>query len=160
MDKKGLFFGNSNSGTGGDGVKVFGIENYWGDQWRWTAGLFNDNGTLKYKLTQGTADGTTVNDYNADASGYLTAGVAAPSGTSGGYINKVEATSSGVYPVVASGSQSTYMCDGLWFNNSQLNFSLFGGALADGRQCGVSFFNLSYLPSGTSWSRGSGVSYR
>lgn len=160
MDKKGLFFGNSNSGTGGDGVKVFGIENYWGDQWRWTAGLFNDNGTLKYKLTQGTADGTTVNDYNADASGYLTAGVAAPSGTSGGYISKVEATSSGVYPVVASGSQSTYMCDGLWFTNDQLNFSMLGGYMDRGRLCGVSYFSLDIHPSGSNWNRGSGVSYR
>ena len=108
----------------------------------------------------GTATGTAVNDYNVDASGYLTAGVAAPTGTSGGFISKVEATSSGAYPVVASGSQSTYMCDGLWFNNSQLNFSLFGGDLHADRLCGVSYVSLSDPPSGANWRRGSGVSYR
>lgn len=160
MDKKGLFFGNSNSGTGGDGVKIMGRENPFGDQWRWTAGLLNVSGTIKYKLTQGTADGTTVSDYNTDGSGYKTVPDCTPSGTSGGYISKVVATADGVFTQEASGSQSTYFCDGLWFNNSQTNFALWGGTLSYSRPCGVWFCNLNSAPSWSYWYHGSGISFR
>ena len=160
MDKKGLFFGNSNSGTGGDGVKVLGMENPWGDQWRRMAGLINNKGVISYKLTRGTADGTSVSDYNITAEGYKTINGKTPSGTSGGYINKCVFNDDSMFPITASGSDSTFYCDGLWLNNGQLNFACVGGALGDGRHCGALCFALHYPPSTARWDLGASVSCR
>jgi hypothetical protein len=47
---KGLFYGaNSSSSV----VKVFGIENWWGNTWRRVAGNILDKGVRKVKLTYG-----------------------------------------------------------------------------------------------------------
>ena len=77
MNTKGLFWGES---TGKSGVKVFGMENFWGNQWRRTAGLILANGITKARLTP---------PYNTDGSGYKTISSVAPSGTNGGYIKDV-----------------------------------------------------------------------
>ena len=55
MNSKGLFWGE-NAGTAG--VKVFGMENYWGNQWRRTVGLILANGIAKVKLSPSTKDGS------------------------------------------------------------------------------------------------------
>ena len=69
MDNKGLFWG-SDDGT--SGVKVFGIENYWGNLYRRIAGLVTNNSyDYKYKLTYSTKDGSTTTGYNTTGSGYL-----------------------------------------------------------------------------------------
>ena len=49
-----------------------------------------------------------------------------PSGTSGGYISDSVVNEYGWFPKTASGSQTTYECDGLWFNNSQSNYAIVG----------------------------------
>ena len=59
---KGLFYGDI-SGTS-TAVKVLGMENLWGCRWHGVAGLINDNGTLKVKMTYGVADGSTTVGYN------------------------------------------------------------------------------------------------
>ena len=148
MNTKGLFWGES---TGKSGVKVFGMENFWGNQWRRTAGLMLANGITKAKLTP---------PYNTDGSGYKTISSVAPSGTSGGYIKDVIFSKNGFAPSVASGSESTYYCDGLWYNNEITAFALFGGLLADGRRCGSLYVNLSSAPSAASWHLGASSSYK
>ena len=85
---KGLFFG-TNSGSialndYGNAVKVFGMENWWGLQWRRYQGHIMDNGVQKVKNTYGTEDGSTASDYNLTGSGFKLTGADAPSGTSGG----------------------------------------------------------------------------
>ena len=51
MNSKGMFWGSNDKTSG---VKVFGMENVWGNLWRRTAGWINANGTQKVKLTRGT----------------------------------------------------------------------------------------------------------
>ena len=75
MNTKGLFWG---SNTTDYGVKVFGMENFWGNQYRRKAGLVNVNRTWKYKLTRGTADGSFASDYNDDGTDYLTQSQTSP----------------------------------------------------------------------------------
>ena len=125
MDTKGMFWGSDDQTSG---VKVFGMENVWGNLWRRTAGWINANGTQKVKLTRGTHDGSTAADYNTDGSGYISVANATPNGISGGYIDTMKTEAYGRLPVTANGSSSTYEADGMWFNNSQVDYAFVGGA--------------------------------
>lgn len=160
QNTKGLCYG-TNSGTANvytNAVKMFGRENLWGFQWRGIAGWINANGTQKVKLTYGTEDGSTASAYNFDGTGYITIG-AAPSGTNGGYINRMRFNGLGLsVPYISSGSESTYYCDGLWFNNSQNNYALVSGSSDYGSQVGVSYSNLHNLSSNSAWSIGVALS--
>ena len=148
MNRKGLFWGEN---TGKSGVKVFGMENFWGNQWRRTAGLILDNGITKSRLTP---------PYNTDGSGYKTISSVAPSGKSIGFIKDIIFTKDGFAPHVASGSESTYYCDGLWYNNEITSFALFGGTLNHGRLCGSLYVFLDSAPSNATWSFGASSSYK
>lgn len=56
---------------------------------------------------------------------------ATPAGSSGGYISSMKTEAFGRLPVTASGSSSTYEADGMWYNNSQVNYAYVGGAWSD-----------------------------
>ena len=86
--------------------------------------------------------------YNWTGSGYTNTGLT-PAGTSGGYISKCKCNNSyGTMPYTASGSATTYECDGLWFNNSQVDVALMGGSWGGAALCGASCVNLSSAASG------------
>ena len=146
MNTKGMFWGSNDSISG---VKIFGMENLWGNLWRRTAGWINANGTQEVKLTRGTHDGSTATDYNTDGSGYLAVPGATPSSsktTSGaniGYIKTMKTMPYGRIPYDASGSSTTYEADCLWFNNDQSNYAAVGGYYSIGLQCGPFFSGLS-----------------
>lgn len=156
MDTKGLFYGDSNGGTSGLGVKVFGTEHPWGNGWTGITGLINASGTVKAKLCYGKADGTTVDDYNFDGSGYMSQGTIG--GTTGGYTKDMNITSMGLTPKTISGSDSTYYGDGAWSNNSQTNYALVGGRWVDASLCGAFYCSLSAAASYTSAYVGSALS--
>lgn len=155
MNTKGMFWGSNNATSG---VKVFGMENLWGNLWRRTAGWINANGTQKVKLTRGTHDGSTATDYNTDGSGYLTVPGATPSGTSGGYIKTMKTMPYGRIPYDASGSATTYEADGLWFNNGQSNYAFVGGAWNLDLQCGPFYAYLNDTASFSGASAGAALS--
>lgn len=157
MNSKGLFWGES---TGKVGVKIFGMENFWGNQWRRTAGLILANGTAKVKLSPSTKDGSAATNYNTDGTGYITIENSTPSGTSGGYIKEMIFTEYGVLPVTITGSSSTYYCDGTWFNNAIIAFACFGGSLNGGLLVGAFFVYLSYGASLAGWDLGASLSYK
>lgn len=162
LNQKGLFWGTSNGAYNSEdvGVKVFGIENYYGNKWKRLAGLINDNGNIKYKLTRGNADGSTATDYNLNGEGYISTGIV-PSGTSGGYISEMVYSEDGsMLPKTASGSDSTHYCDGFWFNNAQNNFALFGGGLYTGSPVGCSSFSLSVAAGSADGNIGASLSYK
>ena len=144
MNSRGLFWGFNN---GTDGVKVFGMEHFWGNLWRRTAGWMNVNGTQKVKLTRGTKDGSTVSDYNTDGNGYKTVSGATPSGSSGGYINSMKTEGFGRIPVTASGSSSTFEADGLYYYNSGTMYAFVGGYWGHGLLCGPFAAHLYDAPS-------------
>jgi hypothetical protein len=157
MNTKGMFWGNQNQS---DGVKVFGMENWWGNLWRNLRGWINANGTQKVKLTAGVHDGSTAADYNFDGTGYLTVSGATPAGSSGGYISGMSVQSYGRIPYQASGSSSTNEGDGLWFNNSQVDYAFVGGRWNEGLLDGPFSAHLDYLSSSTIAGVGAAVSYK
>lgn len=58
----------------------------------------------------------------------------------------------GRLPVNASGSSSTYEADGMWYNNSQVNYAFVGGGWGNGLLvgpfCATLYFAASYSGSG------------
>lgn len=144
MNTKGMFWGDDDQTSG---VKVFGMENPWGNLWRRTAGWINSKGTQKVKLTRGTHDGSTVTDYNTTGNGYKTISGATPAGTSGGYIKTMKTEEFGRLPVNASGSSSTFEADGLWFSSSDNYYAFVGGDWDDALLVGPFSASLNYAAS-------------
>lgn len=152
---KGLFYGTA-SGTNGM-VKVFGMENWFGNYWKRIAGCVYTASGFKLKMTEGTADGSTVTGYNADGTGYIVPAISA-SGTSGGYISATSLTAYGLIPSVASGSSSTYFCDGLWFASG--GYAFVGGYYDAGLLVGPFALNVNSALSSASASLGASLSCR
>lgn len=158
LNGKGQWYGSSTNNSKTAGVKVFGMEHYWGNVWRRHAGYLNVSGTVKYKMTYSTVDGSTVSGYNATGSGYLTVANGTPGGTSGGYTNVMVFNEHGMFNKTASGSETTYYADGLWFNNSQTDYAFVGGACDSGARCGALCVILDGLFSHTYWGIGASPS--
>ena len=146
LNNKGQFWGaNDNTHQ----VKAFHQEAVWADQWDRVAGLINDKGVIKAKMTA---------PYNFDGADYnIVAGVT-PKGTNGGYIKDTLMTEHGDIPFDASGSASTYECDGLWFNNGQVNYALVGGYCSASSHCGVFSLGLDCVASDANWAIGASLS--
>ena len=142
INASGLFWGSTDQVST---VKVFGMENWWGNIWRRTAGWINANGTQKIKITQGTHDGSTATDYNTAGAGYLTLSGATPAGTSSGYVSAMKNDLPfGRIPVTSGGSSSTYESDGLLFDNGQVNYAMVGSYWKDTLFCGAFCTFLAY----------------
>ena len=142
---KGQFYGTNATR---DVVKVFHMEDWWGDVWERIAGLMYISGTIRTKMYP---------TYNTDGSGYTNTGVSM-SGTSSGYINQTKMTENGRLPVVCSGSDSTYTCDGGWYNASQVDYAFVGGSCNNGLPVGGSAVYLAVLVSYTAWHIGAALS--
>lgn len=162
MNDKGLFWGkNTSVETDGlrTGVKIFGMENWWGNQWRRYAGMILDNGVYKIKKCYGTSDGSTTSLYNTTGNGYITTGIT-PTGTSGGYIKQMNYKYGVSIPSNASASSSTYYCDGLWFVNTNIRYARRGGHSSGGSLCGCSALDLNGIASVSYWSIGAALSFK
>lgn len=155
MNTKGLFWGNQDNVSG---VKVFGIEHWYGNMWRRIGGWINDKGTQKIKMTYGQSDGSTTDGYNETGSGYISIGGATHSSTNGGYISKMLITDNGLIPTIASGSATTYYCDGLWFNNSQVDYACVSGNSSHAYRVGAFCSYLNGTASDTSATIGADLS--
>ena len=164
---KGLFFGTNSGaisqGSYGNAVKVFGMENYWGFQWRRYQGHVMVDGVQKVKNTYGTEDGSTSNSYTVDGAptgaGYKNTGAATLSGTSGDYIIKEHFTEDGMFPEGAlGGSSTTYYCDACWYNNSGVRVPRRGGGSNDGAKVGAFSVVLNNVASNADWTIGAALS--
>lgn len=121
-------------GTGNSNMKFMWLENYYGDRWTRSAGVWYLANILWVKNFPPYAiDPTQVTEANGWKS--LGRGI---TGTTGGYISEVTYDENGMIPKTVSGSQTTYVPDGCWFANGQM-FLLWGGACGDGLRCGAAF---------------------
>ena len=153
----------ANFGTTGTNfpVKFRHRENFYAYQWQRFRGLIYINGIPYVKMTRHIGDGSTATDYNITGDGYIKlAEVPAASGTSGGYISKTKATRFGTFSTVVSGSSSTYLCDGRWFNNSGTMYPYRGGSSNNGSLCGAFCLSSNYAASHTNWAFGAALSYK
>jgi hypothetical protein len=158
MNDKGLFYGENTELATNKGVKVFGMEHWWGNQWRRYAGHMNVGTVQKIKLTYGTQDGSTTTGYNEDGSGYISTGVNA--GTSGGYIQDMFFSSVGyMIPKTVGGSETTHYPDYVYLTSSGTYYASRGGACHGyQRKAGAFFVHLDSAPSDSAWYIGSAPS--
>jgi hypothetical protein len=156
MDLKGLFWGSNDSSM--VGVKVFGMEHWWGNAWRRIAGWINNKGIQKVKLVYGQFDDSTVDGYNIDGTGYIALNNSTPSGTSGGYIGKMSFDSLGLIPKKANGSATTYFTDGLYYSTTQISYALVGGNSNASYRVGALYAGLRHLATTTDWAVNASIS--
>ena len=164
---KGLFYGtNSGSVTSSDfsnAVKIFGMENWWGFQWRRYQGHVMVNGSQKVKNTYGMEDGSTSDSYTVSGvptgDGYKTVGATVFSGTSGNYIHYEYFTADGMVPCGALDADSAHhYCDACWYNNGITSVPRRGGASNDGVKVGAFSVNLGDPASHSHWRFGAALS--
>jgi hypothetical protein len=106
---KGMDWGET---TGKDHMKLFGLEDFWGNVYEWIDGYFSDSSrNIK----------TATENFNDTGSNYTARGVAASANVSWNYMNNcVGDTHSGFTPTSTSGSETTYFCDSALLNASCL----------------------------------------
>jgi hypothetical protein len=153
MNTKGLFWG---AGDKTSGVKVFGMENWWGNIFRRIAGWCISGGTQKVKLTRGTKDGTTVGDYNFDGNGYKT--ISGVNLIRSGYISKMKTESFGRFPMEANGSTTTFEADQVWADSGNGYYAFVGGRWDHALGCGPFCARLYYEPSNAGTNLGAALS--
>lgn len=143
LNEKGIFWGSS-SGT--NGVKVFGMENLWGNRQRLLAGLLGYNYKFYIKMTRGTKDGSTGSDYTGIPGNYIALPFTFRPKMEYGYISETVITSYGRYQVKNEGSSTTYDPDALGYNSTAIgSLVLFPGLGADaGAENYAGLFSLSF----------------
>jgi len=150
---KGMFYAICNDGSSSSAttpIKVFGIENLWGNKYKWINGLVvpqsASGGTVKYKLCDYTTDGSTATAYTTSGTGYktletFTTGV-------GFFPNKMTLNSDGLFPSATnqSGSNSTYYCDKTYYysSGSYDYVARFGGDYDNGLNAGLFCVGVRY----------------
>ena len=145
LNDKGLFWGNISTGT--SGVKVFGMENWWGCVYHRTAGLVGTSTGYAYKMTYNNIDGSTATSYNSNGSGYLTLSTTRPSANN--YVIKMKYGPFGYIPIdTTGGSSTTYYCDYYYGGNG---FLLVGGDANGGGGAGASSFILAGSFAARNW---------
>lgn len=156
LNGNGLFYGKNTTSTA---VKIFGMENWWGNQGRRYAGHASNNRVQLYKLTRGRQDGSSCDDYvqtttATDYNGYLV-GATCPS--SNGLIKYMQFLKSAFQVTTSGGSTSTYYCDNI-SQATGLRYAFRGGnAGATSSYSGT--FNVSLGEIGsTTWNVGAALS--
>ena len=151
MNDKGLFWGTSSYL---DGVKIFGMENWWGNQSRRIAGLTSLNRRYLSKLTRSNKDGSSVTDYNKTGSGYIDCGAFE---YGDGYITKMQFNRGTMLPLYTDGTASTYYAD-CFYCGDGYSYAFTGGYCSDGLASGPFALNLRFAENSASWDVGSALS--
>ena len=174
LNKSGLFWGSSSNKQA---VKTFGMENWWGNQYRRYAGHISKNSTNVtpndythwIKNTFGQDDGSSTIGYNSNGTGYVDSLCVIP--TSNSYIKKSKFIDSVTYggntyriaTFLASdggGSASTYYSDYFYQNRSSQPYYMRGGRSNDGYRSGAFYIVLGFNISYAGWYVGAALSYK
>lgn len=164
---KGMFYAICNDGSSSSAttpIKVFGIENLWGNKYKWMNGLVvpqtSGDGTVKYKLCDYTTDGSTATAYTTSGTGYKTLETFSTAG--GGYCNKMTLNSDGLFPTLTnkSGSNTTYIPDYFYYGKSSSYdyVARFGGSYDFGLNDGLFYVSVNIQLSLASTSCGASLS--
>ena len=155
---KGMFYGKQANGV----VKVFGMENWFANCWRRMAGLILNSGALKYKLTYGTADGSSAAGYREDdnaPANYLTGNSIATNLSSSYIVAETAKTDGSLLPSGFSGANGTYYSDACW-SPTGVKYARVGGSCYSGSTCGAFALSLYYALSSSYWDLGAALSLK
>lgn len=147
--------------SGAEHVKVFHIEDLWGDRWERLLGIAQQNGIIFIKMTpevlEGeTADSLTSNGYNLTGKGYAPMKITIPNRTEGWQKDTYTSEFGRVPQGNASASDNTYVTDYHWINHTrnEPHIGIVGGSCGDGSRCGVRCLGLYALASDARWHLG------
>ena len=147
-NSNGMFYGSTSANN--EPVKVFGIENWWGCVWHRTAGLMPASDSYVYKLTYGTADGTSALGYNSTGTGYNSSNILRPAK---GYINKATYGKFGYLPSATSNSSSSIYYSDYYYKGSTSGYGVLGGGASSyAGDAGISCLNCSGAYTTANWS--------
>ena len=121
-------------------------------------------------MTKSIVDGSTVQNYNSTADGYINTGITVPSGMSSSYFVDVANSKYGfAIPTdltkykgdtgTAGGSSTTYYCDGGWSAGGVCAL-LSGGDVSNGAASGLFCFCVGNAPSHAAWNFGASLSFK
>ena len=120
---KGMDWGET---TGNQQMKLFGLEDFWGNIWEWIDGLFSD---ASYNILTGTQG------FNDTGDGYENQGKGATANI-GNYMSKPQgSTGAGFIAKEVSGSATTYFCD--YANLYASRLPIFGGDWSSASSAGA-----------------------
>lgn len=156
LKSKGQFFGYTDQNSS---VKIFFIEDFYGNYWDRMAGMVLIGGKVYTKMT-GPYPAPTDNAATYTGAGFVDSGITV-GGTSGNIVTAAAMTEQGYIPKTASGGteNNTYYCDGLWFNASQVDYARVGGYWDSGVRVGGRSVDLNNLASATNAAVGSRLSF-
>lgn len=131
---KGFCFGET---TGKQQMKIFGIEDFWGNLRQWIDGLYSDsNRTIL----------TTYKSFNDTGSGYPFSNSSGLGANTGGYMTATQGgTQTGFTLKAASGSETTYYADGAYLSAGCL--PVFGGFVSPASYTGAFHLFVNYSAS-------------
>lgn len=132
-DKLSMVYGET---TGKKSVKVFGIEDFWGNVWEWVDGAGTDS---SYNLQVSTEN------FNDNRSGYKVINNSISSNTDGYTSSPLGGVETGFVPREVEGSTSTYYADQAYFRNDKI--SRFGGRWYDASTAGAFYLRVVDAPS-------------
>lgn len=133
-NKKGMCYGNTSSGT--DRVKLFGLEDAWGNLLQWLGGLYCDSSYNLLTKTSNFTTGTTALDYDFSTSSGLSSNMS-------GYMKQLQGTNGGGFVGKQTGGSSTTY----WPDSGRVNASCFasvGGNWAGGDSAGLFCCYVNY----------------
>ena len=149
---KGLFYGSSGTSTA---VKVFGIENWWALQWRRYSGDICKDNEILVKMCWGKSDGSTVDNYNLDGTGYVDIGSSPVSN----YVGTWRCTALGWFQKTTVAQNASIWKDYYFVSASEVRFALRGGSSSAGSYAGAFFVDRRSGAGYRSWSLGTAPSF-
>lgn len=156
---KGMFYGKQSNAV----CKVFGMENWFANCWRRMAGLILNSGALIYKLTYGTADGSSASGYiesDSAPSNYISSGISIATNLSSSYIMKQTGKTDGaLIPSTFGGANATYYSDACW-SSTGVKYARVGGYCGAGSACGAFALALNDALSNSYWNCGCALSLK
>ena len=142
---KGMCYGNTSSST--DRVKLFGLEDLWGNVYQWISGLYCDSSYNLLTTTDNFGTSTTASNWEYSVSSGVSSG-------SSGYATKLQGTNNGGFVLKASnGSTTTYWCD--YASLYSDNFPYVGGYWNRSDAAGVFCCYVNHSASSSDSNRGS-----
>ena len=136
---QGMCYGNLNSGT--DRMKLFGLEDLWGNVYQFISGLYSDGNRNLLTTTDNFGVNTSADVWEYNVSSGTTGNVS-------GYMTESQGTNNGGFVTkVGGGSSTTYYSDYATLNPSY--FPAVGGFWDDGVLAGVFRCYVSYSASGS-----------
>ena len=146
---KGMNYGNTSSQT--DRVKLFGLEDLWGNVFQWLSGLYCTSNYELLTTTDNFGTSTSSSSWEYTTSSGVTSDI-------GGYITKVQGTNGGGFVVkVVNGSATTFFSDYGYLYGGY--FPYVGGGWSYGANAGVFRCDVNYSAGGASSYLGARLMY-